>query len=114
MHAHPLSMVPNGRPSSPYFEALPAQLLRHVLVDPTDRYFEERGNIFSHAHKDDSLSSPLPTLLGLVITRSVPLLSAPSSSSHVFSTVMEKRKAMAEELLTRAESNGYKRGAHRE
>jgi hypothetical protein len=27
---------------------------------------------------------------------------------------MAKRKATAEELLARAESNGYKRGAHRE
>jgi hypothetical protein len=31
-----------------------------------------------------------------------------------FSTIMAKRKAMAEELRARAESNGYKRGAHRE
>jgi hypothetical protein len=60
------------------------------------------------------LSSSLPTLLGLVITRSVSLLSAPSCSSHAFSTVMEKRKAMAEELRAQAESNGYKRRAHRE
>jgi hypothetical protein len=31
-----------------------------------------------------------------------------------FSTIMAKRKATAEELEARAESNGYKRGAHRE
>jgi hypothetical protein len=29
-------------------------------------------------------------------------------------TIMGKRKATAEELKARAESNGYKRGAHRE
>jgi hypothetical protein len=31
-----------------------------------------------------------------------------------FSTTMAKRKATAEELEAQAESNGYKRGAHRE
>jgi hypothetical protein len=31
-----------------------------------------------------------------------------------FSTIMAKRKATAEEPKARAESNGYKRGAHRE
>jgi hypothetical protein len=31
-----------------------------------------------------------------------------------FSTIMAKRKATAEELEAQAESNGYKRGAHRE
>jgi hypothetical protein len=35
-------------------------------------------------------------------------------STAAFSTIMAKRKATAEELLVRAESNGYKRGAHRE
>jgi hypothetical protein len=31
-----------------------------------------------------------------------------------FSTIMAKRKVTAEELEARAESNGYRRGAHRE
>jgi hypothetical protein len=31
-----------------------------------------------------------------------------------FSTIMTKRKAAAEELEARPESNGYKRGAHQE
>jgi hypothetical protein len=31
-----------------------------------------------------------------------------------FSTIMAKRNATAEELEAQAESNGYKRGAHRE
>jgi hypothetical protein len=31
-----------------------------------------------------------------------------------FSTIMAKRKATAEELEAQAESNGYKRGTHRE
>ena len=48
------------------------------------------------------------------LTGSQILTSAPSRSSHAFSIVMEKWKAMAEELLGRDESNGYKRGAHRE
>jgi hypothetical protein len=38
----------------------------------------------------------------------LPLLTA------AFSTIMTKRKATAEELEARAESNGYKRGAQRE
>jgi hypothetical protein len=35
-------------------------------------------------------------------------------STAAFSIIMAKRKATAEELEARAESNGYKRGAHRE
>jgi hypothetical protein len=50
---------------------------------------EERRCLISHAHKEDSLSFPPPLpshlpfyLLGLIITRSVMLLSAPSRSSY--------------------------------
>ncbi len=39
------------------------------------------------------------------------LLSLPTAA---FSTITAKRKATAEELEAQAESNGYKRGAHRE
>jgi hypothetical protein len=39
------------------------------------------------------------------------LLSLPTAA---FSTTMVRRKATAEELEAQAESNGYKRGAHRE
>jgi len=34
--------------------------------------------------------------------------------SSAFSTIRAKRKVTAEELDARAESNGYRRGAHRE
>ena len=48
-------------------------------------------------------------------TRAFPLLLPPFSSfsllpTAAFSTIMAKRKATAEELEARAESNGYKRG----
>ena len=79
-------MVPNGRLSSPYFGALPAQPLRRILMDPTDKVLEERGNPFVHAHKGDSLSPPLPTLLGLVTTRSVALLSAVMNAKTIYPT----------------------------
>ena len=42
-HVHPRLIVPNGLPSSRYF-ALPAQLLRLILVDLTDRRFKSAGN----------------------------------------------------------------------
>ena len=80
----------------------PAQPLRLALVDPTDRYLRAWKPVpcacsltsnacFSHFF---SLLLPLPTA--------------------AFSTIMAKRKATTEQLGARAESNGYKRGAHRE
>jgi len=70
-------------------------------VDPTDRY--------SRAWKP---VPPCPQFDQLrVLSRSFSLLPLPMAA---FSTIMAKRKAMAEELDARAESNGYKRGAHRE
>jgi hypothetical protein len=69
---------------------------------PDRQVLEERASLFSHAHKDNSLSfTSYP--LGLITTRFVPLLCA---------SYMAKRKVTAEELLTQAESNGYKRGAN--
>ena len=60
--------------------------------------------------------SPPPSYpLGLIATRSVPLLLALLAlPTAAFSAAMEKRKVTAEELLARDESNVYKRGAHRE
>src|SRR5271155_1184934 len=66
---------------------------------PTDRYLR--------AWK------PVPSCLQLdqqrVLSRFFSLL-----PTAAFSTIMAKRKATAEELGARAESNGYKRGAHQE
>ena len=85
----------NGLPSFRYFG------LRLALVDPTDRYLR--------AWK------PVPSCLQFdqqrVLSRSFSLLPLPTVA---FSTIMAKRKATTEELGARAESNGYKRGAHRE
>jgi len=75
--------------------------VRRQAICPTDRYLKSRASLFSHAHKDNSLSFTSYTL-GLITTRFVPLLCA---------SYMAKRKVTPEELLTRAESNGYKRGA---
>jgi hypothetical protein len=71
-------------------------------VDPTDRYLRAWKPVPSCLQFDQqrvlsrffSLLLPLPTA--------------------AFSTIMAKRKATIEELGARAESNGYKRGAHRE
>jgi hypothetical protein len=71
-------------------------------VDPRDRYLRAWEPVPSCLQFDQqrvpsrffSLLLPLPTA--------------------VFSTIMAKRKATAEELEARAESNGYKRGAYRE
>jgi hypothetical protein len=72
--------------------------------EPDRQVLEERASLFSHAHKDNGPSfSSYP--LGLIATRSVPFLCA---------SYMEKRKVTAEELLARAESDGYKRGPTRE
>ena len=76
--------------------------LRLALVDPADRYLRALKPVPSCLQFDQqrvlsrffSLLLPLPTA--------------------AFSTIMAKRKATAEELEARAESNGYKRGAHRE
>jgi hypothetical protein len=46
-----------------------------------------------------------------MLSRSFSLLPLPTAA---FSTIMAKRKATAEELEARAESNGYRRGAYRE
>jgi hypothetical protein len=67
-------------------------------VDPTDRYLRTWKAVPSCLQFDQervlsrffSLLLPLPTA--------------------AFSTIMAKRKATAEELEARAESNGYKRG----
>jgi hypothetical protein len=75
---------------------------RLALVDPTDRYLRAWKPVPSCLQFDQqrvlsrffSLLLPLPTA--------------------AFSTIMAKRKVTAEEPLARAESNGYKKGAHRE
>jgi hypothetical protein len=80
----------------------PAQPLRLALVDPTDRYLREWKPVPSCPQFDQqrvlsrffSLLLPLPTA--------------------AYSTIMAKRKGTAEKLKARAESNGYKRGTHRE
>jgi hypothetical protein len=92
----------NGLSSLRYFGLPPAQPLRLDLVDPTDRYLKAWKPVSSYPQFDQqrvlsrffSLFLPLPTA--------------------AFSTIMAKRKARAEEPEARAESNGYKRGAHRE
>jgi hypothetical protein len=57
---------------------------------------------------------PCPTFRSA--TRAFPPLLPPSFPlpTAAFSTTMARRKATAEELEAQAESNGYKRGAHRE
>src|ERR1700733_2515838 len=103
VHAHPRSMGPKWTPFlCAIFGLPPAQPLRLALVDPTDRYLRawkpapsclqfNQQRVLSHF---SSLLLPLPTA--------------------AFSTIMAKRKATAEELEARAESNGYERGPHRE
>ena len=101
VHADPRSMGPKmDSLSLRYFGLRPAQPLRLALVDPTDRYLR--------AWK------PVPSCLQFdqqrVLSRFFSLLPLPTA---VYS-IMAKRKATAEELEARAESNGYKRGAHQE
>jgi hypothetical protein len=92
----------NGLSSLRYFWLPPAQPLRLAFVDPTDRYLKAWKFVLSCPQFDQqrvlsrffSLFLPLPTA--------------------AFSTIMAKRKATAEELEARAESNGYRRGAYRE
>jgi hypothetical protein len=92
VHAHPRAMGPK-------MDSLSLRYFGLALVDPTDRYLR--------AWK------PVPSCLQFdqqrVLSRSFSLLPLPTAA---FSTIMAKRKATTEELGARAESNGYKRGAH--
>jgi hypothetical protein len=84
-------------PSLRYSGLPPAQPLRLALMDPTDRYLRAWKPVPSCPQFNQqrvlsrffSLLLPLPTA--------------------VFSTIMAKRKATAEELEARAESNDYRR-----
>jgi hypothetical protein len=69
---------------------------------PTDRYLRAWKPVPSCLQFDQQ--RPLSHFFSL-------LLPLPTAA---FSTTMAKRKATAEELEAQAESNGYKRGAHRE
>src|SRR5205085_8385218 len=101
VHAHPRSMGPKmDSLSLRYFGLPPAQPLRLALVDPTDRYLR--------AWK------PVPPCLRfdqqrvLVHFFSALLPLSPSSNGRLPPPLWRT----AEELEARAESNGYKRGAH--
>jgi hypothetical protein len=93
VHAHPRVMGPK-------MDSLSLRYFGLALVDPTDRYLR--------AWK------PVPSCLQFdqqrVLSRSFSLLPLPTAAF----SIMAKRKATTEELGARAESNGYKRGAHRE
>jgi hypothetical protein len=69
----------------------------------------------SHGQILKAVEIPLRYAPSLITTRAFPfpslLLPLPTATSTL---IMAKRKATAEELLARAGSNGYKRGAHRE
>ncbi len=69
---------------------------------PTDRYLRAWKPVPSCLQFDQQ------RLLSRFFSLLLPLPTA------AFSTTMAKRKATAEELEAQAESNGYKRGAHRE
>jgi hypothetical protein len=78
-------------------------VLRNLFVSPvwirqTDNQWH--GSPFRHAHS-------------FINNACFPAFS-PSSQRLPSPTIMAKQKATAEELEARAESNGYKRGAHRE
>src|SRR3984957_8758585 len=96
-HANPQSM-------SPKMDSLSLRFFG--LVDPTDRYFR--------AWK------PVPSCLQFdqqrVLSRFFSLLLSPSPSSNgrLPPPSWRNEKPRAGELEARAESNGYKRGAHRE
>ena len=93
VHAHPRSMGPKmDSPSLRYFGLPSAQPLRLALVDST------------------VLSRFFPLLLPLPTAAAISSFFTTTSSS----TIMPKPKATAEELEVRAESKGYKRGAHQE
>src|SRR5436309_1928709 len=87
-----------------YFRLPPAQPLRLALVDPTDRYLGAWKPVPSCQQFDQQC----------VLSRFFSLLLPPPSSNGHLLHHYGERKATAEELETRAESNGYKRGAHRE
>jgi hypothetical protein len=84
-----------------YFGLPPAQPLRLTLVDPTDRYLRTWKPVPSCLQFDQQ------RVLSRFFCLLLPLPTA------AFSTIMAKRKVTAEEPLARAESNGYKKGAHR-
>ena len=85
-----------------YFGLLPAQPLRLALVDPTDRYLRAWKPVPSCLQFDQQ------RVLSRFFCLLLPLPTA------AFSTIMAKRKVTAEDPLARAESKGYKKGAHRE
>jgi hypothetical protein len=86
--------------------AISGSLLRNCFVSPLwIRQTDTQGHQQRVLSRFFSLLLPLPTAAA----------SPPSSSSSTTTTtIMAKRKAMVEEVEARAESNGYKRGAHRE
>ena len=91
--------VPKWTPSLRYFGLPPAQPLRLALMDPTDRYLRAWKPVQSCLQFDQQRA--LSRFFSLFPTAAFP-------------TIMARRKATAEELGDRAESNGCKRGAYRE
>jgi hypothetical protein len=87
----------NGLTSLRYFGLPPAQPLRLALVDPRDRAWK-----------------PVDQLRVLSRFFSLLPLRTAAFSTMMKRKIMAKRKVTAEELEARAESNGYRRGAHRE
>jgi hypothetical protein len=71
-------------------------------VDPTDRYLRAWKPVPPCPQFDQQRA------LSAFFSPFLPLPTA------TFSTIIAKRKATAEELEARAESNGYRRGAYRE
>jgi hypothetical protein len=83
--------------------AISGSLLRNCFVSPLwIRQTDTQGHQQRVLSRFFSLLLPLPTAAD-----------SPSSSTTT-TTIMAKRKATVEEVEARAESNSYKRGAHRE
>lgn len=68
----------------------------------------------SSLHPHPSSSSLLPSRSDHHVFCLAPFPALLALPTAAFSTVIAKRKVTAEELLARAESNGYKRGAYQE
>ena len=99
VHAHPRSM---GLKMGSLLYAILGSILRIRFVSPL---------WIRHLRAWKPVPSCLQFDQQRVLSRSFSLLPLPTAA---FSTIMAKRKATTEELGARAESNGYKRGAHRE
>jgi hypothetical protein len=113
-HLPPRLTVLNGLPSLLYFGSSRAQPLSPPSCGSDRWVLEGRDSSFSHDRKMKAtvcLPALLPQLsspLSLITTHFVLFLRSLTLFPQLSSiTVMAKRKATAEDLLARAESNGY-------